>query len=768
MRRALIIILLLFSGAVFALSTSSDDFNVAQANRTLDQLSLQLSNQNITVRDLRHTISVLTQLHSQAQICVNNAQDRINTINHLWKESKGDIKKPGMLTEAQKYLQGKKNQLIDRRSACRLFMLRSEEAINAFSKTAKQLTTKKIFEVKPDFFQQIVASVSLTKQVTAKFKRKTFLLHSGLRSLNVLNLTVLGILLLLVILGGIGIRYFARSAIQIQVAESFTDKLRLIMLYLSEKYSMLLLISLLLAIFFTFLNNVPGKISYLSWISYALVIYVIASMVVSFLFYPFRARSSIAGIAENIARPLVTRLKLLLGLLLLSFVIYIVWQNQELPAAIGAFARTVFITLLAINLISILWLANRIPKLFIEHHVLQFFINLIFTCGLIAILVTEWLGYQVLVTYVLRGIILSLIGGFVAWVLIKMVSAFLQTLFKDEEGWRKGFRKIFGIKKHKVIFELGFLGMILYIMIWGWYIIFLLKIWVLSDTSFRALIAALTDGFKVGGIVIIPSRILSAFIFCITVFLLIRLVRVFLSKRSYQGAEKSSQVALAAIVTYIGVSITILITLIIAGVSFAGLAIIAGALSVGIGFGLQNVVSNFVAGIVLLLEKQIKPGDRIVIGDVEGFVEKIRIISTQIKTLQFSDLIVPNSEIISKQVNNLMFHDFYYRVGITVGVRYGSDIELVKKLMLEAAQNHPEVVQGEGLYQPAVLFREFGSSALMFKLVCIIRNVNLHYVVESELNAKINQLFAEHNITIAFPQQDVHIKEWPGAVPAQE
>jgi small-conductance mechanosensitive channel len=763
------VILLLCGSSAFALSVSTDDFNVARANRTLNQLSLQLSNQNVTIRDLKHIIGVLTRLHGQAQICVNNAQDKINTVNQLWKESKVDIKEPGELTEAQKYLQSKKNQLVDRRSACRLFVLRSGEAINSFSKTAKQLTTKKILEVKSDFFEQIVTSGSSAKLVVTKFNRKLFLANSGLKSLNAFNLTILGVLLLLVISIGIGIKYFARKAMQIKVAESFADRLRLIMLYLSEKYSMWLLISLLLAIFFTFLDNVPEKITYLSWISYALVVYVVALAAVGFLFYPFRARSSITGITEDIARPLVTRLKFLLGLLLLSFIVYVVWKDQALPAAIYALARTIFITLLAINLISILWLVNRIPKLFIKHYVLQFFINLIFTCGLIAILVAEWLGYQVLVTYVLRGIVLSLIGGFIAWVLNKMVTATLQILLKDEEGWHKNFRKVFGIKKHKALFEFTFLGFILYVLIWGWYIIFLLKIWVLSDASFRALMIALTNGFKVGGIVLIPSRILSAFAFYIIVFLIIRLVRAMLNRRAQQKVDKSSQMALAAIITYIGIAITILIGLIIAGVNFAGLAIIAGALSVGIGFGLQNVVSNFVAGIALLLEKQIKPGDRIVIGDVEGFVEKIRIISTQIKTLQYSDLIVPNSEIISKQVNNLMFRDFYYRVGITVGVKYGSDVELVKKLMLQAAQEHPEVVQGEGLYQPAVLFREFGSSALMFKLVCIIRNVNLHFVVESELNAKINQLFAENDITIAFPQQDIHVKEWPGAVPpAQE
>lgn len=768
-RILIITVLLLYCGLGFAVSNSYDYFNVKQATQTLNRLNLQLSTQkDVTVKDFKSAIGILTRLQDQANICVNTTQDRIETINQFWREAKVEEKEGAALTEAQKYLKDKKSELVELRSACRIFILRSNEVISSFSKSAQQLAAKKLLEGQPDFLRQMIASMGRIKEVKAQFDKKLFLTRSGVLELNTFNVIILAIFLCISILLGVFVKYFTGKAMQnIKMPEGFSEKLRLISLFVSKKYSIFFLVFLTLAIFATIIDNVPNQITYLSWISYSLVAYVVGLAVICLLFYPFRMRSNITGIAADIARPLITRLKLLLGLLLLSFVIYILWQGQQFPASVIALARTLFITLLAINLIGIFWLINRIPALFIEHRGLQIFINIILMCSLVAILAAEWLGYQVLVTFVLSGIVLTLIGGFVAWILSKIVTAMMQTLFEEGDGWQKSFRQYFGIKKHKVISELVFLGIILYILIWSSFLIALIRIWVLSETQFRALMNALMNGFKIAGIEIAPSRILSAFIFCVIVFLIIRFIRVILNKRAYKSVEQSSQAALSAIITYIGVSITILVGLIIAGVNFAGLAIIAGALSVGIGFGLQNVVANFVAGIVLLIERPIKPGDRIIIGDVEGFVEKIRIISTQIKTLQYSDLIVPNSEIISKQVNNLMFRDFYYRVYITVGIAYGSDVELAQKLMLQAAEEHPEVIKGDGVYQPSVLFMEFGNSALIFKLVCIVRNVNLHYTVRSELNIRVNQLFAENNVIIAFPQQDIHIKDWPAEARSQ-
>jgi hypothetical protein len=134
--------------------------------------------------------------------------------------------------------------------------------------------------------------------------------------------------------------------------------------------------------------------------------------------------------------------------------------------------------------------------------------------------------------------------------------------------------------------------------------------------------------------------------------------------------------------------------------------------------------------------------------------------STQITTLAKEDVIVPNSELISNQITNYMFRDRYWRVVCQVGVAYGSNVALVKEVLLTVAAKHPEVLQREG-DKPAVLLRDFGSSSLVFELWCIIRDVNLKYVVASDLNFAIDEAFRQHQITIAFPQRDIHIKEGP-------
>jgi small-conductance mechanosensitive channel len=212
---------------------------------------------------------------------------------------------------------------------------------------------------------------------------------------------------------------------------------------------------------------------------------------------------------------------------------------------------------------------------------------------------------------------------------------------------------------------------------------------------------------------------------------------------------------------YIGFIIAILIGLSTAGVNFANIAIVAGALSVGIGFGLQNIVNNFVSGLILLFERPIKTGDWISVGGTEGFVKQISVRSTRIQTFDRADVIVPNSELISQQVTNRTLHDAFGRVTIPVGVAYGSDTELVRDLLLQIANDHPEVVKTGEVPPAQVLFQAFGDSTLNFELRCIIRNVSLVLVVSSEMNFAIDKRFREHKIEISFPQRDIWIRSWP-------
>ncbi|MEJ2686549.1 MAG: mechanosensitive ion channel [Gammaproteobacteria bacterium] len=198
-----------------------------------------------------------------------------------------------------------------------------------------------------------------------------------------------------------------------------------------------------------------------------------------------------------------------------------------------------------------------------------------------------------------------------------------------------------------------------------------------------------------------------------------------------------------------------------AGLEYKNLAIIAGALSVGIGFGLQNIVNNFVSGLILLFERPIRTGDWIVVGSTEGYVKRIRIRSTQIQTFDRADVIVPNSELISTQVTNWMLYDLRGRVRVPVGVAYGSDTALVKQLLLEAGGAHPQVITDGSAPEPVVLFLEFGDSSLNFELRIYIREIDMRLAVVSDLNFAIDAAFREHGVEIPFPQRDVHVRDWP-------
>ena len=201
-----------------------------------------------------------------------------------------------------------------------------------------------------------------------------------------------------------------------------------------------------------------------------------------------------------------------------------------------------------------------------------------------------------------------------------------------------------------------------------------------------------------------------------------------------------------------------LIALSIAGVTFQNLAIIAGALSVGIGFGLQNIVNNFVSGLILLFERPIRTGDWIVVGGVEGHVRRISIRSTQIETFDHADVIVPNSDLISGNVTNWMLRDNYGRVRIPVGVAYGSDTQRVKEILLRVAREHPLVVSNSRVVSdPYVLFLSFGDSSLNFELRAHVRHVDRRLTVLSDLNFAIDDAFREAGVEIPFPQRDLHI-----------
>lgn len=214
--------------------------------------------------------------------------------------------------------------------------------------------------------------------------------------------------------------------------------------------------------------------------------------------------------------------------------------------------------------------------------------------------------------------------------------------------------------------------------------------------------------------------------------------------------------AVGSIFRYVIVAIGFMIILQTAGIDLSALTVLAGALGIGVGFGLQNITNNFVSGLIILFERPIKVGDRIEVGKVTGDVVKISPRATTIVTNDNIAVIVPNSEFISSQVINWSYTNRDVRLNFPVGVAYQSDPELVRKTLLEVAAEHPGVLKER---KADVLLQEFGDSSLNFILrVWTSEYTTTPGVLRSELNYAICRKFKEHGIEIPFPQRDLHFR----------
>ncbi|MDR3373069.1 MAG: DUF3772 domain-containing protein [Ancalomicrobiaceae bacterium] len=211
--------------------------------------------------------------------------------------------------------------------------------------------------------------------------------------------------------------------------------------------------------------------------------------------------------------------------------------------------------------------------------------------------------------------------------------------------------------------------------------------------------------------------------------------------------------------TYAGYVVAAILAFSAVGIGLDNIAIVAGALSLGIGFGLQSIVNNFVSGLILLAERPIKAGDLVEIGTDKGFVRKINVRSTEIETFDRASLIVPNSTLISGAVKNWMHRDNTGRCVVNIGVAYDSDAEQVRKLMLSAADDHPLVTRLPG---PAAFLVSFGEKALEFRLICAVDDVNDAFGVESDLRFTLLSRLKKAGIDIPAAQRDISVRELNG------
>jgi potassium efflux system protein len=263
-------------------------------------------------------------------------------------------------------------------------------------------------------------------------------------------------------------------------------------------------------------------------------------------------------------------------------------------------------------------------------------------------------------------------------------------------------------------------------------------------------------GAGIAGITVSLGAILGAAVLLLLGLLATRAVQRWLERQFLPrtSLDPGLQHSVSAIIGYVGVITVAGLALAEAGIDLQKIALIAGALSVGIGFGLQSVVSNFVSGLILLAERPIRVGDSIVVKGEEGWVRRIRVRATEIETFERASVIIPNSELITGVVKNWTHANTMGRIILKIGVDYASDPEQVRDLLLECAQANPQVVD---VPPPRALLLAFGDNALEFELRCVVKDFDWSLIVKSDLYFAILKRLRAAGIRIPAPQREVRV-----------
>ncbi|NQX80274.1 MAG: mechanosensitive ion channel family protein [Hyphomicrobiaceae bacterium] len=374
----------------------------------------------------------------------------------------------------------------------------------------------------------------------------------------------------------------------------------------------------------------------------------------------------------------------------------------------------------------------------------------------ITIIAVTIMGYVALGRFVAGQIMLMGVGGVAVLLLhlaIRVVttSSFSKTFLFEKLSERNGW---FFSHRQQIANTTAFFANVFLL---GVTIALLLLSWGLPFSQLTDSLKSIFFGFEIGQVKISLFQILIGISLFLTVLFVTRLIQSWMS-RTLQNTPSVDQGIADSVHTgfgYLGMSIAAMIGISYAGVDLSQLTLVIGALSLGVGLGLQSIVNNFVSGLILLIERPVKVGDWVVIGDEQGYVRKISVRATEIETFDRASVIIPNSALIGGIVQNWTHRNTIGRIIIKVNVSYNTSPQHVVDILLDIARDSDRVLS---LPEPCVSFDDFGSSSLNFSLRCFIEDINDGIVIKTTLRTEILNSFKRNGIEIPYLQHDLYIR----------
>jgi potassium efflux system protein len=494
-------------------------------------------------------------------------------------------------------------------------------------------------------------------------------------------------------------------------------------------------------------------------IAFLLVVGLTATMLA-----PYRPAWRVLPFTDASAQHLTTSIRHLMGAgAVIDFLYHALTQgpDRDAVASVGSLVLTTVIALLALPVMSNRgWQAARpvgseTPAMI--GGTWWSLLRLLISATLLASIVMALLGYTILAAHIHAGIALTCMWVAVALVAHQLVGDLFEAVAAPDLPTGRWVRQRFGLPAD---FQLR--GQHIALLLVDLFLVVMLAVaipaaWSVDVDSVTRGFDQLLQGVKIGGVTISLGNIGMAIVAFGVAMLLARLVRRVVRDRVMPTVEAPMPLrqSVDAALNYAGVIIAVLIGVGALGIDFTNLAIVLGALSVGIGLGLQNIANNVISGVVLLLERPIKAGDWVSVSGHEGFVRRINIRATEIETFQRTHVIVPNSVFLQNPVVNRTYSDTSSRIEIALTVGFGTDVAKLEGILRESALNHPRVLR---VPQPIVRFVRIGTAGLDFELMVFVAQLEDRLIVSNDLNKTILSRLIEEKILDLAPAAEFKLR----------